>query len=328
MPYRGGRILTGVNALKFVCAFLVVLIHTQSSPIVIFICRIAVPVFFIVSGYFLPGSDGTLNFKRLKTAGFRILRLYGLSSVIYLIWQVCFNINHPDRIIELFFDKNTWFNVFFVGDAIGVHLWYLLAYLQTVVIICLLYKFRIERFLYYMILPGILTNLFFGSYSSFMSIILEPDYMMSRNVFTIALPCISIGILLRRNEHHICKDPILLIVSCFVMLFFFAEDIFWLIQGFTCRGDIYLFTVPLSVCFFCMAVRCSKRIKDVSVLNTGGGYTTQIYITHIIPSHIVGHFLPEADGITLAVISFGSALVVAVICSRIYRLIMNESYHP
>lgn len=46
----------GIDILKFVCAFLVCAVHFSPSPYLRAIARVAVPVFFLLSGYFTENS--------------------------------------------------------------------------------------------------------------------------------------------------------------------------------------------------------------------------------------------------------------------------------
>ena len=61
--YKGQTELYGLQILKFLCALFVVQIHTPSGlrDLLVPVIRIAVPVFFMISGYFLPDSTGVIR---------------------------------------------------------------------------------------------------------------------------------------------------------------------------------------------------------------------------------------------------------------------------
>ena len=58
--------MDSINALKFICAIMVVGIHVHSvfSEYFLHIFRGAVPSFLFVSGYFLVNSDGTISISK------------------------------------------------------------------------------------------------------------------------------------------------------------------------------------------------------------------------------------------------------------------------
>lgn len=94
----------GIDVAKFLCSFLVVAIHISplNSPMdgelssasvlindvfQLILCRIAVPFFFVCSGFFLfhKMPAGTLDVVRIKNYCYKMLRLLGMWSVL-LFW--------------------------------------------------------------------------------------------------------------------------------------------------------------------------------------------------------------------------------------------------
>lgn len=117
---------TGVDVLRVVCAFLVIAIHT--SPLLSFgeaadfylthaICRIAVPFFFVTSGFFLI-SRYREDTKALLRFIKKTLLLYGVSILLYLPVNIYSGLFRTERLVpallqDLFFDGTLY------------HLWYL-----------------------------------------------------------------------------------------------------------------------------------------------------------------------------------------------------------
>lgn len=90
----------GIDLVKFICAYLVVSIHIAPFPYHLFgigtalnfyfqqtLCRLAVPFYFIASGYFLfrkmdvHNPDG----ERIKDYCFKILRFIGIWSILLVV---------------------------------------------------------------------------------------------------------------------------------------------------------------------------------------------------------------------------------------------------
>ena len=129
----------GIDIVKFICAFLICIIHIQPFNTAIlgfdklinlnfvfqqYLCRIAVPFYFTASGFLLfrKTSFNSLNVIRIKDYCFKLLRLLG-----------------------------TWTFILFVGER--GHLWYLGALVLAVIILSVLIKKGLS--LYYIIIISI-----------------------------------------------------------------------------------------------------------------------------------------------------------------------------
>ena len=121
-----GKAYTGVDMFRVAAAFLVVAIHT--SPLASFtevgdfivtrvVARIAVPFFFMTSGYFLI-SRYAPNAGRLQAFEKKTAAVYGAAIALYLplnLYNRYFSMDHllPNLIKDLVFDGTMY------------HLWYL-----------------------------------------------------------------------------------------------------------------------------------------------------------------------------------------------------------
>lgn len=125
---RQQKNLNGIDAIKFLCSILVFIIHVSPfqgelsgfARILTFgfqhyICRIAVPFFFMCSGFFLfrNMSFYDLNTDRIKRYCYKILRLIGT-------WQILLFIGYTE------------------------HLWYLGATVIAIILLSLCFHFRIK----------------------------------------------------------------------------------------------------------------------------------------------------------------------------------------
>lgn len=148
----------GINFMKFICSILVIAIHTNpfngiSKEINFFIVnilsRIAVPLFFICSGYFLYdklsiNDDEFRKYKVLKYIS-NLIDIYFLWTFIYLIF------NFKSYFIDLGYIKGSiifFRNFIFIGTQF--HLWYLIALFTSVFII--LYMIKKWKYIFTIIL--------------------------------------------------------------------------------------------------------------------------------------------------------------------------------
>lgn len=128
-----------LDFLKFFCALLVAAIHIEpfgSSGFLVSFCakntlpRIAVPIFFIISGFFL--FQKLTDKIKIRQYSLRILLLYAVYSIIHLPFVIS-DINKGRT------DFSDFVRSIFLYRSY-VHLWYLLTLFFTVIIIYLLYN--------------------------------------------------------------------------------------------------------------------------------------------------------------------------------------------
>lgn len=278
--FKGGTTLNGLNALKFICAIMVVGIHVPFfiSPYIEFIYRIAVPIFFMITGYFLLNQEGIITLRRIKVRILHLLKLTVVVNLIYYFYRV--------HLLKTEIKINIW-ELIFDGSTISWALWYLNATIFALLFLGLIVRFQLGKIIPYLIVLGIFLNLFFGAYhhlffdNSFHSL---PGFHLSRNFITIGFPCIGIGIMIRRTEKIIIKKFSLLIL-CFLLLL--IESIcFRFIMGRNPEGDIIGFTIPFSVIVFIIFLDERMDTKIVRFLNfiaqLGNRHSANIFFYHLI----------------------------------------------
>ncbi len=120
--------MPSLYSLKCLCAFCVVVIHTglygswHLSPLL----TVAVPCFFMCSGYFLCAPEGG-EWQRIKKWVRKVLLVLTSTGLFYLC----------------FLEMRTWRNVwlfFFDGSVNAIHLWYLSAMWQGLIVMGILIK--------------------------------------------------------------------------------------------------------------------------------------------------------------------------------------------
>lgn len=131
---------TLINVLKFFCAILVIAIHsiygkTNSEYFLKTTARIAVPIFFIISGYFIYNKVEKREFKRLNKYALHIFKLYIIWSIVYLIFA------YDEFFVYDNITKNLLYitkNFLFIGTY--YHLWYLISYFVAIYIVYFMYN--------------------------------------------------------------------------------------------------------------------------------------------------------------------------------------------
>lgn len=185
------------DLLKFLLALIVVWIHTGNSTLYGLV-DLAVPAFFILSGFFLFGkifhasadASGIVSTWLGKT-----LRLYLFWTAVYLPFAI---IGFAKEGIPFIKATAVYVrNVFFFGENyLSWPLWYLLGLLQAGVIIWLTLRIRLP----FWGLALIATTLFCLPYLiSFDKIaVFHKTFVTTRNGFFIGLPYMTLGGLIRK----------------------------------------------------------------------------------------------------------------------------------
>ena len=192
--------MKGADILKFIFALVVVWIHTGTNDLHGLV-NIAVPFFFVMSGFFLFGkiftqpdsiSKQSVLLKWLKST----IRLYLLWTLIYLPFAI---IGFYKEGLPLIKSTVVWLrNVLLVGENyLSWPLWYLLGMIWAGIVILLSIKLRIPfwllciggviLFLAPRILPAVFENKYYLS-----------SFQTTRNGFFHGLPFMLLGGVVRK----------------------------------------------------------------------------------------------------------------------------------
>ncbi len=193
--------VSSLYVLKALCAIGVVSLHAPfgiATDYVRLISTITVPIFFMITGYFLYTEDRDVFLKRAWKSIKKVALLIVLLNLMFV----------PLAPIQGSFSENymLYFKWLVLGQTNGFgHLWYLTALLEALVCIyiCIyVCKGQGTSILKYLsllwllnIANGAYRELFFGA----------PESMMNANFATYALPSIGFGIAVRIYEEHLLQ---------------------------------------------------------------------------------------------------------------------------
>lgn len=183
-----------IDILKFICAVLVVFLHTNCAyqNLVLPLTRCAVPCFFMISGYLLY-KEGGIGAERIQRNLKHVAKITLWATVLFIFWKEFTSIKNGGflpsarQILE-------W--VVLNDCPFGFHLWYLYAYLYVLIIVSMVDKHRLWRWLFMSIPLLLLTDLAFGKYS-LVVFNKEFPYVFVRNFLFVGLPYFALGALLK-----------------------------------------------------------------------------------------------------------------------------------
>ena len=271
----------GFDCLRLVCAFCVVCIHVPYSfkYLVEPWTRFAVPVFFMLSGFF---SEGQSNPRRQIR---RILILCIGANVLHLLFQLVLNAATGQSSALLLQDLRNpllWIAFLLLNTSpISTPLWYLGALLYVLVLINLLDRGPGRKHLYPFIPVLLALNLILGTYATLIFGKILP-VSFSRNFLFMGLPFFLLGDLLAHRKTIPGKHMLILVLAAGILLSFVEN--YLLYKGFSLLyRDLYLGSILMSYALFRL-VQIHPDPTYTPQLRTlalwGRKYSLPIYILH------------------------------------------------
>ena len=271
--------------MKAICAFLIVCIHVpfpgKVGAYFTALTRIAVPIFFMITGYFY--SDTVARHKEKRQIK-KIFYLVVEANVLFFIWNTTLDVLRRNSIVTyiqtIFTGKNILKFLALNESPLAGHLWYLGAILYVLVIVSLADKLNCRKVLYCLTPVLLIADLVFGKYS-LLIFHREFPYILVRNFLCVGIPFFCIGNLIREKR---CSEnwnkkvlQVLIVVFAITSL---AERFVLVNAGLNATRDHYLSTTFLAICFFVYALKSNWRNERVAVI--GRKYSTWLYIIHPI----------------------------------------------
>lgn len=340
----------GIDAAKFLCSILVVAIHFSpfgkaggiyeylNYGITNYVARIAVPFFFISSGYFLfrKTSLGSFDTGVVKQYVLRILKLYLVWSAIYLPINVYHAINLKRGFLR---SALTYLREFlFIGSY--THLWYLNALIVAVIAVSfLLYKkvspncvFLLAFLLYFI---GLFGNSWFGLAIPLRTAAprlwgvlhrLKDVFATTRNGIFDGFIFVSIGMLFAFYGNRIKKRAAAAGFLASMILLGFEIFLLRYCQIEMLGTDMFLFLVPAAYFFFAYVEQIEW--KDKGVYKTLRVTGSLIFYTHLWVAFAVIKVVSKIDETLLSTgFSFVSILILSMMISwLVYKLSLKRRF--
>ena len=279
--------------MKAICAFLVVCIHVpfpgEGGEYFTALTRIAVPIFFMITGYFYS----TIVCRGKEAVQIKkVLALNIKANTIFMVWKLVYSIAKGKDVLIKFlsetFSREAIIRFLLFNDnQIGPHLWYLSAILYVLVIVQVFNRWKLKKLLFYCTPLLLLVDLIFGKYSLLL-LNREVPYYYVRNFAFVGIPYFSIGHLIyekRSRIKEIGRKWFALETVIFSATTVF-ERAFLISIGKNAVRDHYLSTTFLAISIFAFALLDEHKKSNskgyVFLSLIGREYSTGIYILHPI----------------------------------------------
>lgn len=271
-----------IDILRAICAFLIVCIHIPFygtlGAYFTALTRIAVPIFFMITGYFY--SDVVKRGGETRQIK-KILKLVIEANFIYLLWDsfcalVSWNMDFFQNTFTL---KNLLKFLLLNESPMKGHLWYLGAILYVLIILQVADKLKCIKMLYCLTPVLLLGDLVFGKYSM---VIWgrEFPYILVRNFLFVGIPYFCIGHLIRNGMGRRINKKVLGYLIILFSLTTIFERILLVNIGMNATRDHYVSTTFLAVTVFLFALKCDGHKGVLAAI--GRRYSTWLYILHPI----------------------------------------------
>ena len=286
---------TCIDILKCLAALAVVEIHkplkVQSGAELLILCRFAVPVFFMITGFFY--SETVAHRRELKQIG-KILTITIGANLFYLIWKVLLALkdenNIKDALLARFEERMPEDFILWNFSPLSPHLWYLQALVYVLVIAFIVEHLGLRK-LAYLAIPVLLAgNLIKGNYSL---LLLGKDYChvyYARNFLYCGLPFFWLGCLFGERKEALegCLDKKKMTLLLGGILVFWNMALMeqrWLTKmNALGTEEEYGGTIFLAVCIFLLFIGWQNFYKENVVTRImakiGKDYSMLIYVLY------------------------------------------------
>ena len=304
-----------VDVMRFVCAILVISIHTSAlysfgdvpgKVLSLVIARIAVPFFFIASGYFF--YERFNNEGYLKSYIVRILKYYLISTVVYTVILFSFIKTRNSNILELV--KNLLFNGvspslwFFPALIFSISVLYLFLkknwITPLIIVSVVLYALGLIGDSYYGLVVGTPLEKLVEMYSAV--------FVYTRNGLCFGLPFLTLGVLISKYD---MKNKLKYLKALTVLsAVIFASEAYVLISNNISRdNNMYISLMFLVSCIFLLSLRSKKVLSDrkAKLLRD---MSLWIYCLHELLQFLVYGLLPKVSSNSFLVFLMVTLVVV------------------
>lgn len=283
-----------IDCMRYIMAFFVVCIHipfeSAAGNVAVAFGKIAVPFFLVVCGYFLYRNDNNEFFARLKKQTIRVLAITIGANILFIAYSAISSFvkyGNLNSFTGNFTGNNIVDFLLYNMSPFGGHLWYLGSLLYALVILMILCKTKIHKYVMFAspVLLGVYIALtWFG----------HAEYFVYRNALLVTLPYVMMGCLIRRYEDKLMKikSPVLfglLLVLCVTNVI--ELNVYSRGTGVPFfSAEILVYVVVL------LMLKFRDFGKGTLMEKLGSKCSLFIYIVHMLVILLISDFVPDHTG--------------------------------
>lgn len=272
---------------KLFASYMVIFIHVsfggKAGVVMNVLARFAVPLFFLISGFFSYHIEPERIKKRIKN----ILSFFILASVCYTLFNIAVlllegNAHEVFPYFSRYLNISTLINIFVYNTPVySEHLWFLLALIYVYFIFYFITVFRFnEKAMFFISFSLLCLHIFLGEGLSLFGIVVPIPIV--RNFALMGIPFFALGLFAKKHENKLRSIP------NFVIVVMVAAGIFESLFSRYFFGANEIYIGSLLVLFAIVTVFIKYPIiKYPPFLNALSGCSTYIYIFHIMISSVI-----------------------------------------
>ena len=287
----------GLDCLKCLAAFLVVCIHAPFSGTfgIYFstITRCAVPIFFMISGYYFSFGDHARTRRQI----IKLLALIFEANLIYFPWMLLFSGIKGDGIsayLERIFSSTSILKFLFLNESpFGFHLWYLSAILYVLLLMKLLERLHIEKILSFLVPALLIGNLVLGTYAPLL-FGREFSTLLTRNFLFFGLPHFYLGHLCQLKKEKFSEfgnHVYLLLIIFFIFTGIMERYLLASLDQLNPFREAYLSSTLLAGALLLFFAKNTELGKETIFQKTGQKFSMHIYILHPMIKSVIKYAL-------------------------------------
>lgn len=316
-----------INFIKLIACIFVILIHCKFPSYLGNIMRtlgkIAVPFFFMISGFYLSSKDGKISKERTKKKAMHILKILFYSGIFYSIFLVFYN-------IFLIKDRSIFINIFNLTNICKFflinspfcysHLWFLLALLYCYITTYILNdKMNGKWKKTYIFISLFIFTLFSEVLPKFgINLKIFENTIAIYNIYLLrAFPFFCLGMVMRENGATSIENKYNIILICFGALVSIFERILFT------ESQFYIGTYLIVFYLFDYALK-NPNI-EVRFLNyIGEKLSLYIYIIHYAVILIINYIIEKCSLDSIVVMYFRpiTVILISIMMSYIIDIVL------
>ena len=285
--------------------------------------RLAVPLFFLISGYFNYREEVTKRQFGARKFIKRSAKYMVIGFAFYILFDfiLCYvDGKGVGYYFTTLFYENILFDFFFLNRPItysGAQLWFLIALFVVSMVHYALVRFQKEKWYLWIVPVGLAIQLFFGAY---MRIFQETDMPIryTRNAWLCGLPFFGLGYLLAQMDLHRKK--------WYTALYFLLAVVFTALQipeGHFVEAEVYASTVPAAVFTLLFFLGLPSPKADFYYKWFGKNMSFYVYILHMAVGIIVGRIREFENLFVRSLVILAISICIYQICYLTYLIYSN-----
>lgn len=323
--------ISSLYVLKAICAFLVVVCHIPfdwAMPFLEPLRRIAVPVFFMITGYFLYYPEQAKFRRRLWRSVLKALKILILVNSFYALLIMSLGGDLLGSWEQIFAWLLTGTNLSTQMWYLTMHLWYLTALFWGLLFLYIL-SFLNTKNSAYLLLPILFIIGVLGLRYSFL-FASGGNLLFNNNALFTAIPCLGLGVISKMRREHLMSFDYWWLVFLGILVLAFVEEYYLPLYA-TMDGPS-LSTVFLAFSALMLALKhphfgANRLIEKIGILHSANIYYFHMFVYVLVIKALRALDLETVYSMFGAVLVFGASWLFSLLWNKGEKLWISGMYY-